>query len=172
MSREQRPSPSTEGHHGEMISPYAEQNSAWAWSQTCGHSNSKFVLVVLAMHSDEFGVSKLRERELRDICGMSDNGLQNNLRNLQRIGLVEQRDGGTLAITLRPSPLEDGAKVRMSVTPEIRAAIMERDGCCVHCGALDDLEIDHITPRSKLGWHEIENLQVLCADCNQAKGDQ
>ncbi len=41
---------------------------------------------------------------------------------------------------------------------------------CQHCGVLDDLQIDHIKPRSWGGTDEAENLQLLCRRCNRAKG--
>ena len=42
---------------------------------------------------------------------------------------------------------------------------------CNHCGATDDLEIDHIWPLSKGGLHWEVNLQVLCSHCNKKKGN-
>jgi 5-methylcytosine-specific restriction endonuclease McrA len=43
-------------------------------------------------------------------------------------------------------------------------------GKCMKCGATENLEIDHIKPRSKGGSNKIENLQILCHDCNAKKG--
>jgi len=43
--------------------------------------------------------------------------------------------------------------------------------CCVHCGTDDDkLVIDHILPIAKGGLSQFDNLQLLCAVCNQIKG--
>ena len=42
-------------------------------------------------------------------------------------------------------------------------------GCYGHYES-KDLTFDHITPRSQGGGHELDNLQLLCADCNSTKG--
>lgn len=53
----------------------------------------------------------------------------------------------------------------------VRDLVFERDGRrCRHCGAEDDLAIDHIMPRAKGGTDELDNLQVLCRPCNSRKG--
>ena len=43
---------------------------------------------------------------------------------------------------------------------------------CMRCGNKDNLEVDHIKPRSKYPELELEfdNLQILCRDCNLLKG--
>lgn len=41
---------------------------------------------------------------------------------------------------------------------------------CANCGASENLAIDHVLPIAKGGLSEIDNLQLLCATCNQLKG--
>ena len=43
---------------------------------------------------------------------------------------------------------------------------------CMRCGNKNNLEVDHIKPRSKYPELELEfdNLQILCGDCNLLKG--
>ena len=43
---------------------------------------------------------------------------------------------------------------------------------CMRCGNKDNLEVDHVKPRSKYPELELkfDNLQILCRDCNLLKG--
>ncbi len=64
-----------------------------------------------------------------------------------------------------------GARRREPVPREVRRAVWERDGGrCVACGADFDLQYDHVIPVALGGASTVENLQVLCAPCNQRKG--
>ena len=48
----------------------------------------------------------------------------------------------------------------------------------MHCGAAPEadsnvrLHVDHIVPRSKGGSNDMNNLQVLCAECNLGKSNR
>jgi 5-methylcytosine-specific restriction protein A len=56
----------------------------------------------------------------------------------------------------------------------IRKEVIRRDNCrCRACGLpdIDNLQADHIVPESLGGKIEIDNLQTLCAICNNRKGN-
>ncbi len=74
--------------------------------------------------------------------------------------------------TIRAREEEAGAARRERIPDEVRAFVWERDeGRCVRCGAEDELQFDHVIPVAKGGGNAIDNVQVLCADCNRQKSD-
>lgn len=72
----------------------------------------------------------------------------------------------------------------MSMTPIpvwMKNEVLERDGwACLACGVStrrypgrsrsDSLSFDHVVPEALGGMTTVENLQVLCLECNVAKG--
>jgi 5-methylcytosine-specific restriction endonuclease McrA len=41
---------------------------------------------------------------------------------------------------------------------------------CLRCGSLENLTVDHVIPLGRGGPNTIENVQPLCAECDNAKG--
>jgi hypothetical protein len=67
---------------------------------------------------------------------------------------------------------ETGRPTRIPIPSEIRRAVFERDGGrCVECVSNFDLQYDHVLPVALGGATTVENLQLLCADCNRRKSD-
>lgn len=64
---------------------------------------------------------------------------------------------------------------RNVTSKRLRVLVLQRDNFrCKFCGRDANqtvLEIDHITPVSKGGKTELENLITLCMDCNRGKAD-
>ncbi len=64
------------------------------------------------------------------------------------------------------------------VPSTVRYDVLKRDRKCVLCGATPEIDtevllhVDHIVPRSKGGSNEMNNLQVLCAECNLGKSNR
>jgi hypothetical protein len=67
---------------------------------------------------------------------------------------------------------ENGRPTRVGIPTELRRTVFERDGGhCVECGGNFDLQYDHILPVAHGGATTLENLQLLCAECNRRKSD-
>ncbi|MGW3470591.1 HNH endonuclease [Saccharopolyspora sp. NPDC000995] len=60
---------------------------------------------------------------------------------------------------------------RPAIPREIKRRVFQRDGGrCVQCGTDFEIQYDHIIPIALGGSSTEENLQLLCAQCNQSKG--
>jgi 5-methylcytosine-specific restriction endonuclease McrA len=64
-----------------------------------------------------------------------------------------------------------GERRREPIPRAVRLAVFERDGGrCVECGSSFEIQYDHVIPLALGGANTVQNLQILCAPCNQAKG--
>ncbi len=71
-----------------------------------------------------------------------------------------------MAAATSPAP-----RKREPIPKDVRHAVWQRDeGRCVECDGDFDIQYDHIIPFSMGGASTVENLQLLCARCNQVKG--
>jgi hypothetical protein len=71
--------------------------------------------------------------------------------------------------------IENKLRQRTRIIPsEIKKIVWERDnGCCVICGASDELHFDHDLPYSKGGTSiNPDNVRILCARHNLQKSDK
>jgi hypothetical protein len=78
-----------------------------------------------------------------------------------------------------PEPINGTRDERRDVPLGLRFRVLSRDRFkCVLCGDhparnLDcDLHVDHVTPWSKGGRTEFENLRTLCVQCNVGRGNR
>ena len=60
---------------------------------------------------------------------------------------------------------------RRAIPRDLRLAVWERDGgACTACQSAFDLQYDHVIPVALGGATTLENLQLLCGECNRRKG--
>jgi len=53
---------------------------------------------------------------------------------------------------------------------DIRLLIESAKGTCFYCGAVGELEIDHMVPTIRGGDNVVSNLCACCVKCNRSKG--
>jgi 5-methylcytosine-specific restriction endonuclease McrA len=66
----------------------------------------------------------------------------------------------------------NGTPSRAPIPSKLARSVVERDGQrCLECGSSEVLQFDHIIPVALGGATSLENLQILCGDCNRSKSD-
>lgn len=149
----------------------------WAMAQQAIPSPEKFVLMAMAEASDDN--DNVWRGNMEGICRFTNMQSQEVLPivdQLAYLGMVSRvrLDLVLLAPIYEPSPISgrsDNYFKKKPIPQKTRFLVMHRDNHeCKHCGATDDLTIDHIYPESKGGTNDIDNLQVLCRICNCSKG--
>lgn len=86
----------------------------------------------------------------------------------QATGFYRLRQAGQLRTDLGAIPPHNSKANRTKLYGE-------QGGNCAGCGTHFEpqhLEVDHIIAKSKGGTDHIQNLQLLCGNCNQIKGDR
>jgi hypothetical protein len=92
------------------------------------------------------------------------------------------RQAGRDAIPLGVVTPPGETRTRQPLPREVKAAVWLRDGGrCRHCGTTDaesaartgvHLHYDHIVPFSRNGTDTVNNIQLLCENCNLRKGNK
>ncbi|MBA4239867.1 MAG: endonuclease [Sphingobacteriaceae bacterium] len=95
----------------------------------------------------------------------------NSSSNLDQEELIEQETD----ITKVKNKVEHKHKTKRTPSERLKVQVLMRDGnICRLCGITvtgENIHFDHIKPWSKGGETTLENLQILCALHNLAKGD-
>ncbi|MGZ3722708.1 MAG: HNH endonuclease [Bdellovibrionales bacterium] len=104
----------------------------------------------------EIKIEDLKGLLAHSLPGISLGDLFNKLCDL---GLETWKSPGTSRVTMRQKPESEAGA---------RRATYQRDGDkCVKCGSTHALEIDHIIPQAAGGPSTLENMRILCRNCNQ-----
>ncbi|MEU2357758.1 HNH endonuclease signature motif containing protein [Streptomyces misionensis] len=65
---------------------------------------------------------------------------------------------------------EPRTAARRHISDDVKQLVWQRDrGRCRRCGAVTELQYDHIIPVAMGGASTAENLQILCGPCNRRK---
>ena len=113
----------------------------------------------------------IHNETFRELTGQND--VPRIIRTLRQRGWnIENRgDGYTRLVSLEQGPARGR---REGISLRVRYEVLHRDNSiCVACGGTPQngvqLVVDHIVPVDWGGGSETDNLQTLCADCNQGK---
>ncbi len=110
---------------------------------------------------------------LSEIAG--NDSWQRSLRTLRDDGYVLTYNSSTKCYCLPYAEPQNEPRDERTISNKLKSLVMIRDNStCQMCGknVKDDhikVHIDHIVPYSWGGKTELDNLQVLCSECNEGK---
>lgn len=121
-----------------------------------GHSSpADIAAAVNHWHSDDGKAKNARLLTVTTARGVMYHALKLGLITSAEVSLFDQQQ-------------KSDRQKRGYVSSQIRAAVLERDHHqCLVCGSKDNPTVAHLTPISRGGNSEIENLQTLCIVCGK-----
>ena len=90
---------------------------------------------------------------------------------------VNQENNNDVSPIIQSTQQVIAHKTKREPSDRLKIQVLMRDGnkcriCGAECsGGLHNIHFDHIIPWSKGGETTLDNLQVLCSTCNEAKGN-
>jgi 5-methylcytosine-specific restriction endonuclease McrA len=145
------------------------------WDETLAWSSRRFRALQARQEDEPVALHDAGRRRywlFEDRVYWEDDGLE----AADVLALVREREHRTRrrlerAHAVAAAAPDQPAARRRPIPRELRIAVWQRDGgACVECGSRFDLQYDHVIPVAFGGASTLENLQVLCAPCNQRKG--
>lgn len=124
---------------------------------------------------EENGPVEFNVLRLSTYCGMRKNTFQKTVEKLIELGKLSlENDLINAELAIEWKALEGKEPGRPPIPQDLIAYVYERDGNqCVYCDTLEGpFELDHVTPWSRGGDHEADNLVVSCRTCNRKKRDR
>jgi len=106
---------------------------------------------------------------IKELRGLSNNQDLNTLVKEALKTQIELKKKKKFAVTAKksePTPAS-GAGVNRAPTRPQKRDVFKRDKTCQKCGSIHYLNFDHITPYALGGNTSIQNLRLLCSNCNQ-----
>jgi hypothetical protein len=118
-------------------------------------SPAEIAVAVNHWHSDDGKAKNARLLTVTTARGVMYHALKLGLISSAEVSLFDQQQ-------------KSDRQKRGYVSSKIRKAVLQRDHHqCLVCGSKDNLTVAHITPISRGGNSEIENLQTLCISCGK-----
>jgi hypothetical protein len=106
---------------------------------------------------------------IKELRGLSQNQELNTLIKEALKTQIELKKKKKFAVTekiTKPTPAS-GAILQRTPTRQQKREVFNRDKTCQKCGTIHYLNFDHLRPWALGGNTSIENLRILCENCNQ-----
>lgn len=124
-----------------------------------------------------------REREWRAAADLAERRgadlAEKQRRLVESEGEVVAYMAGLAGGSAVPEPLRGERRARLPIPKKVKKQVWKRDGGqCRNCGITDSdavlrdgehLHFDHIIPFSRNGADTVDNIQLLCGQCNREK---
>lgn len=126
------------------------------------------------------GGASIALKNVRDVQGHSRHLILTDTRGRREFVMPEAETTVALILCLLRASnrtasvtADETRQDRRRVSKEVRNAVWIRDGAaCVECDSIIYLEFDHIIPVAKGGGNTVNNIQLLCRECNGKKSDR